>query len=101
MRILIAAGVRSNREAGAAGVAFHHAEELQKRGHQVETWFLNDLLDPPRWPARFEQLEFAFKVSRRIRDNPKLYDVVNLHAPCGCASASRANGFPAMTILPT
>ena len=43
MKILIAVGVRRAREAGAAGVAFNHAEELQKLGHQVETWFLDDL----------------------------------------------------------
>jgi glycosyltransferase involved in cell wall biosynthesis len=84
MKILIAVGVRRAREAGAAGVAFNHAEELQKLGHQVETWFLDDLLQRARWPARFEQLEFAFAVSRCIRGNPRRFDVVNLHAPCGC-----------------
>jgi len=50
----------------------------------VENWFLDDLLKPARWPARLEQLEFAFAVSRRIRKNPKQFDVVNLHAPFGC-----------------
>jgi len=84
LKILIAIGVLRVKEAGAAGVAIHHAAELQKLGHQVETWFLDDFLPQARWPARFQQLEFAVAVSRRIRHNPSAYDVANLHAPWGC-----------------
>ena len=84
MRILIAIGVRRVKEAGAAGVAFNHAAELEKLGHQIELWFLDDLLPKPRWPARFEALEFAAAVSRKIRRNPSQFDVVNIHAPSGC-----------------
>lgn len=84
MRILIAIGVLRKREAGAAGVVFHHAEELQKLGHRVECWFFDDLLPMPRWPSRFKDLEFAFAVSSRIRREPGKYDVVNLHCPWGC-----------------
>jgi len=84
MKILIAIGVRREKEAGAAGVAFNHAEQLEKLGHKVETWFLDDVLAPPRWPARFQQLEFAFAISGKIRRNPSQFDVVNLHAPWGC-----------------
>jgi glycosyltransferase involved in cell wall biosynthesis len=83
MKILIAIGVRRVKEAGAASVVFNHAEQLQKLGHQVDTWFLDDLLPFPWWLARLQELEFAFAVSRRIRKNPAQYDVVNLHAPCG------------------
>ncbi|MFI5096525.1 MAG: glycosyltransferase family 4 protein [Candidatus Acidiferrales bacterium] len=83
MKILIAIGVKRQKEAGAAGVVFNHAEELQKLGHRVDTWFFDDLLPSPRWPARFQELEFAFAVSRHIRKNPSAYDVVNLHAPWG------------------
>ena len=83
MKILIAIGVKRQKEAGAAGVVFSHAGELQKLGHRVDTWFFDDLLPSPRWPARFQELEFAFAVSRRIRQNPQAYDVVNLHAPWG------------------
>jgi glycosyltransferase involved in cell wall biosynthesis len=83
MKILIAIGVRRMKEAGGAGVVFNHAEQLQKLGHQVDTWFFDDLLPYPHWPARFQELEFAFAVSRRIRQNPTQYDVVNLHAPWG------------------
>lgn len=85
MRILIAIGVLRKREAGAAGVVFHHAEELRKLGHQVDCWFFDELLPSPRWPARFRDLEFAFAVSSRIRREPAKYDVVNLHCPWGCA----------------
>lgn len=84
MKILIAIGVRRVREAGAASVVLHHADELGQLGHKVETWFFDDLLPAPRWPSRFEQLEFAFAVSRRIRHKPAQFDVVNLHAPWGC-----------------
>ena len=83
MKILIAIGVKRQKEAGAAGVVFNHAEQLQKLGHRVDTWFFDDLLPSPRWPARFQELEFACAVSRRIRKNPGAFDVVNLHAPWG------------------
>lgn len=84
MKILIAIGVRRVREAGAAGVAFSHAEELEKRGHKVELWFFDDVLKPAKWPARFHDLEFAVAVSRKIRCDPRQFDVVNIHAPWGC-----------------
>jgi glycosyltransferase involved in cell wall biosynthesis len=84
MKILIVIGVRRVREAGAAAVVFNHSEELQKLGHQVDCWFLDDVLPAPRWPARFQELEFGFAVSQRIRQDPGRYDVVNIHAPWGC-----------------
>lgn len=100
MKILIAIGVVSRREAGAAGVVFNHAEQLRKLGHQVETWFFDDLLPSPRWPARFQELEFAFAVSRRIRRNPAQYDVVNLHAPSGVAYGVSRKLFPSVALPP-
>ena len=84
MRLLIAIGVRRQTEAGAAAVVLHHAAELAKRGHSVDCWFLDDVLERPAQP-RFEALIFARTVSRRIRREPQKYDVVNLHAPSGCA----------------
>ena len=84
MNILIATGVRRVREAGAASVAFHHADELEKLGHKVELWFMDDLLPKPRWPARFATLEFATAVSKRIKQDPSRFDVANIHAPWGC-----------------
>lgn len=84
MNILIAIGVPRQKEAGAAGVVLNHARELEKRGHRVECWFLEDVLKRPAKP-RFEALKFAMAVSKRIRREPGTYDVVNLHAPSGCA----------------
>jgi glycosyltransferase involved in cell wall biosynthesis len=84
LRILIAIGVLRQREAGAAGVVFNQAEELEKLGHSVDCWFFDDVLTPPRWPERFKDLEFSFAVSRRLREDPSRYNVVNLHAPWGC-----------------
>ncbi|HYL46965.1 MAG TPA: glycosyltransferase family 4 protein [Candidatus Limnocylindrales bacterium] len=85
MRILIAIGVPRQQEAGAAAVALNQARELGKRGHWVETWFLEDVLGQPGRGGRFEALQFAVGVAQRIRREKKNYDVVNLHAPWGCA----------------
>ncbi len=84
MRILIAIGVPRQKEAGAAGVVLNHAAELAKRGHTVDCWFLEDVLQRPAKPKRFEALLFAISLSRRILKERGKYDVVNLHAPCGC-----------------
>ncbi|HET6933132.1 MAG TPA: glycosyltransferase family 4 protein, partial [Candidatus Acidoferrum sp.] len=100
MKILIAIGVLRQREAGAAGVVFNHAEQLEKRGHQVDCWFFDDLLPSPRWPSRFRDLEFAAAVSSRIRRQPRQYDVVNLHAPWGCVYGWSRKWFPSAELPP-
>jgi glycosyltransferase involved in cell wall biosynthesis len=85
MRILIATGVFARQqEAGAAGVVLNHARELERLGHSVECWFLEDVLNGPAKPKRFEALIFATRVAKRILSQPNKYDVVNLHAPRGC-----------------
>jgi glycosyltransferase involved in cell wall biosynthesis len=76
--------VPKQKEAGAAGVVLNHATELAKRGHTVDCWFLEDVLKRPAKPKRFEGLLFAISLSRRILKERGKYDVVNLHAPCGC-----------------
>jgi glycosyltransferase involved in cell wall biosynthesis len=76
--------VPKQKEAGAAGVVLNHATELAKRGHTVDCWFLEDVLKRPAKPKRFEGLLFAIGLSRRILKERGKYDVVNLHAPCGC-----------------
>jgi len=81
-------------------VVFYHAEELQKLGHQVETWFFEDVLPKPRWPARFQELEFAAAISRRIRKSPDKFDVVNLHAPWGCVYGISRGMFPSTELPP-
>jgi glycosyltransferase involved in cell wall biosynthesis len=84
MRILIAIGVPRQEEAGAAGVVLHHARELTKRGHQVDCWFIEDVLNHPARSKRVESLLFAYKSARRILQQKNAYDVVNFHAPWGC-----------------
>lgn len=84
MKILIAIGVLRQREAGAAGVVFNHARELEKRGHSVDCCFLDDLLPNATGARRFDALVFAHRVARRIMKDRQQYDVVNLHAPWGC-----------------
>jgi glycosyltransferase involved in cell wall biosynthesis len=84
VRILIATDVPRKREAGTAAVLLNHAAELRKLGHDVETWFLEDVVDPDAWPKRLVALTFAVRVAKRILKAPKKYDVVDLHAPAGC-----------------
>lgn len=100
MKILIAIGVLRQREAGAAGVVFNHAEQLEKLGHKVDCWFFDDILPSPRWPGRFRDLEFAFAISSRIRRQPQQYDVVNLHAPWGCVYGLYRKWFPSAELPP-
>jgi glycosyltransferase involved in cell wall biosynthesis len=82
---LIAIGVPGQQEAGAAGVVLNHARELKKRGHSVDSWFLEDLLTGTAAVKRFGALHFALSVARRIMREKAKYDVVNIHAPWGCA----------------
>jgi glycosyltransferase involved in cell wall biosynthesis len=65
-------------------VVLNHAAELAKRGHAVDCWFLEDVLEQPAKPKRLEALFFARELSKRVRREPGKYDVVNLHAPWGC-----------------
>jgi glycosyltransferase involved in cell wall biosynthesis len=66
-------------------VVLNHATELIKRGHAVDCWFLEDVLKRAAKPKRFEALLFARTVSKKIQRELGKYDVVNLHAPWGCA----------------
>lgn len=100
MRILIAAGVPRLHEAGTAAVAINHAEQLRNLGHEVDCLFYDDVVTSRRWAARFSDLEFAFGVSRRIRENPSRYDVVNLLAPWGCAYGLSRKLFPTKGLPP-
>jgi hypothetical protein len=84
VRISIATDVSCQREAGTAAVLLNHAAEFRKSGHDVEMWFLEDVVDPDAWPKRLVALTFAVRVAKRIRKAPKKYDVVDLHAPAGC-----------------
>jgi len=100
LKILIAIGVLRQREAGAAGVVFNHAEQLEKLGHQVDCWFFDDILPSPSWPSRFRDLEFSAAVSSRIRRHPQQYNVVNLHAPWGCVYGLSRKWFPSAELPP-
>jgi glycosyltransferase involved in cell wall biosynthesis len=84
MKILIAIGVNRQEEAGAASVVLNHARELQRLGHSVECWFLEDVVTKPAKPKRLEALIFASRIAKRILNQRDNYDVVNLHAPWGC-----------------
>ncbi|HKS82410.1 MAG TPA: glycosyltransferase family 4 protein [Candidatus Acidoferrales bacterium] len=100
MRILIAIGVPRQAEAGAASVAINHAREFEKNGHRVDCWFLEDVLSQPARPKRFEALIFAVKLAKRIARSRRSYDVVNLHAPWGCAYGILSTFQPAQRMPP-
>jgi glycosyltransferase involved in cell wall biosynthesis len=85
VRILIAIGVPGQQEAGAAGVVLNHARELRKRGHSVDCWFLEDMLPGTAAARRFGAVHFAICVAKRIMREKGKFDVVNIHAPWGCA----------------
>jgi glycosyltransferase involved in cell wall biosynthesis len=85
VNILIAIGVPRQHEAGAAGVVLNQARELEKLGHSVDCWFLDDVLQNSTGSKRFEALVFAHRIAKRIVQDKQKYDVVNLHAPWGCA----------------
>jgi len=85
VRILIAAPVPRSREGGAAGVVYNLAEELERLGHSVDSWFLEDVAGGLQLPGRFATVNFAVKVAARIVREKRKYSVVNIHAPCGFA----------------
>jgi glycosyltransferase involved in cell wall biosynthesis len=84
MRILMAACVPGRREGGVAGVMQNLARELERLGHTVDFAFREDLMgDAP--PGRFDVLAFAAQLARKVLREKKVYTVVNIHAPYGCA----------------
>ena len=58
--------------------------ELEKRGHTVDCWFLDDVLQNHAGSGRFDALKFARRIAQKILQAKQAYDVVNLHAPWGC-----------------
>lgn len=89
MRILMISGVPGKAEAGVAGIVYNLTKELRDLGHSVKPMFLEDLLPEHRWPKRFRTLEFAKKIVEYIKQTRTEYDVVNIHAPCGCWYGAR------------
>jgi glycosyltransferase involved in cell wall biosynthesis len=85
LRILIAIGVPRQQEAGAAAVVLNHARELERRGHNVVCWFLEDVAAKRVKWTRFQDLQFAIAAAKRILKHTEQFDVVNIHAPWGCA----------------
>src|SRR5712692_296018 len=85
MRILIAAGVTANREAGTASAVYNVADGLRTLGHSVDCLFGDDLLPRPVLLPRFTDLYMAFRLARTILQRRGFYDVVNVHTHIGFA----------------
>jgi glycosyltransferase involved in cell wall biosynthesis len=83
MNVLLAAAVPRKREGGVAGVVTSYAHGLEKRGHQVTSIFLEDLLTEAERSLRFAELQFASRLARYIRDRRNEFSVANIHAPAG------------------
>ena len=84
LRVLIAAGIPKRREGGAAAIAYNLGNQLENLGHRVSYVFFDDLMaNEPR--SRFGDTIFSWRLANYIRENRSLFDVVNLHAPCGMA----------------
>jgi glycosyltransferase involved in cell wall biosynthesis len=83
MRILIACGASRRAEGGVAGVVYNLAAELCALGHSVDCLFREDLLPGRTLPTRFETVDLARAIARRIGTQKRNYDVVNIHAPYG------------------
>jgi len=85
MRILIAAGVTANREAGTASAVYNVADGLRALGHHVDCLLADDLLPRPVLLPRFTDLYMAFRLARTILQRRGFYDVVNVHTHIGFA----------------
>jgi glycosyltransferase involved in cell wall biosynthesis len=84
LHILIAIGVPRQQEAGAAAVVLNHARELERHGQNVVCWFLEDIVSKKVKWRRFQDLQFAAAVAKKILKDREQFDVVNIHAPWGC-----------------
>ena len=69
------------RHAPEHGLVVQRARERDAIAHPE---LLEDVLEKPVKVKRFEALQFARSLSKRIQRDAGKYDVVNLHAPCGC-----------------
>lgn len=85
MRILIAAPVAKEREGGVSNVVHNTAEGLRTLGHEVTCLFREDVLAGSTTASRFETVYFALRLARELARNRSKFDVVNIHAPGGCA----------------
>jgi len=92
--------VPRQKEAGTAGVVLNHASELRKLGHEVDCWFLDDVLNDREQTGRFSALVFASRIAKRIASSPGKYDVVNLHGPSGCLYGARRKWARSTTLPP-
>jgi glycosyltransferase involved in cell wall biosynthesis len=93
LNILMASGVPKRREGGVAAIIYNLGRELEAMGHQVTYVFLEDLIPPGTGSARFNDLIFAWRLSRYIAKNRARFSIVNLHAPVGFVYGMRRRWF--------
>ena len=99
LNILMASGVSKRREGGVAAIVYNLGREMERRGHQVNYIFLNDLIEPESVSSRFGELVFSHRLASYIAQNKQKFSIVNLHAPAGLLYGmrrrwKRAAGYP-------
>src|SRR5260370_16929563 len=83
LNILMASGVPKRREGGVATIIYNLGHELERLGHRLTYVFQEDLVDPGSISPRWAELLFSLRLSRYIAKHPKMFSIVNLHAPTG------------------
>ncbi len=99
LNILMASGVPKRREGGVAAIVYNLGREMERRGHQVNYIFLDDLTEPGSVSSRFGELVFSHRLASYIAQNKQKFSIVNLHAPAGFLYGmrrrwKRAAGYP-------
>jgi len=95
----MASGVSKRREGGVAAIVYNLGREMERRGHQVNYIFLNDLIEPESVSSRFGELVFSHRLASYIAQKKQKFSIVNLHAPAGFLYGmrrrwKRAAGYP-------
>ena len=89
LRILMAAPVPKRREGGSAHIAYSLGGELEKRGHEVQYLFQEDVFGDDRIWQRFNALSFARRLDEYVVRNRIKFSIVNAHAPAGLVYGMR------------
>jgi glycosyltransferase involved in cell wall biosynthesis len=84
MRILRVAQVERNRTGGMSRTMFLTGDELERLGHSVDYWFLEDL--PVAVPPQLWRFATPWKLRRKLaaeRHAGREWDIVEVHEPLG------------------
>lgn len=89
----MSANVPRRREGGVAAIIYSLGRELENRGHSITYVFKEDLFGHDKVSARFNELEFSYRLERFITEDVRRFSIVNLHAPSGLLYGIRRRWF--------